>query len=542
MDPSTFLDPKLRDLHSPDTLPGARDAARLLCQAVKDGVGITIYGDYDVDGITGVSILWQVLQRAGAAVDFYLPHRLEEGYGVNVAAVRTLAQHGTKVLVTVDCGITAVEAVELAKSLGMTVIVTDHHEWQDPLPAADAIVHPRLGEGGANPDLSGSGVAHKLAWAVAQELSGGDRVGAPYRDLLMQLLGLAALGTVADVVPLTGENRIICRHGLSMVGSLGRLEDSSVLPGLAALIDASGLNGQRVSAYDVGFKLGPRLNAAGRMGHARLAVELFTRASPERAREIAMYLNDQNRVRQTTERQTTNAAKEQVERMGLHNDTARGIVVAAEGWHAGVIGIVAARLVDAFHRPAVVIGIDGEIGQGSARSIPGFSMYDALSHCGEHLETFGGHAMAAGLRVKHDRVQALRDSFVAYANATLTGRDMRPKLRLDGEVAVADLTLEAVDTLARLGPHGMGNPRPRFASGWLELTEEPKCVGRDGAHLSARFRENGLTVRAIGFGLGERIEDLRRHRRCRVAFEPMVNEFNGRRSVEMQVVDIQFPD
>jgi single-stranded-DNA-specific exonuclease len=541
------LTPQLKDLHPPDLLPGAVGAAAAIVNAVRSGAKIVIYGDYDVDGTASVAILWHALTFLGARVFFYVPHRTEEGYGLNPEAVDRLVQEGAGFIITVDCGITAVDVADTLRRAGVPLVVTDHHAPHTALPPAEAIVHPALSgtacygdtplAGGSypNPDLAGAGVAFKVAWAIGQKVSGADRVDPRFRSLLLDLLPLAALGTIADVVPLRGENRIIARYGLEgLVGTR--------LPGLRALIESAGLSGGRISGYDVGFKLAPRINAAGRMGHARLAVELLTRADTDRAREITLYLEEHNRSRQATERQMTRDAVERIEGANLAGDARRAIVLASHGWHAGVIGIVAARLVDRFHRPAIMISVGTDEAQGSGRSIPGFDLHAALASCAEHLRSYGGHAMAAGIRLAPDQIEPFTDAFLHVANGRLTGEDLVPKLRLDAEISLDELTMPTAEAVLALGPFGLGNPRPRFASDWIELADEPRAVGQHGRHLSASFHQDGVRMRAIGFGLADRLEDLKQHRRCRVAFEPIINEFNGRRSVEMQVVDFRFPD
>jgi single-stranded-DNA-specific exonuclease len=532
--PTEFLSPQLKDIPGPAALSGVSSAADRIAEAVDLGQRIVLYGDYDVDGIAGVAILWHVLRQAGADLIFYVPHRIEEGYGLNADAARRLIdEERANLIVSVDCGITAVEAAQAIKVAGADLIVTDHHSPHGSLPEACAIVHPHLGDY-PNPYLSGSGVAFKLAWAVAQKMSGTERVSPEYRELLKEMLPLAALGTIADVVPLTGENRTLARCGLEGL-------TTTSLPGLRALIETAGLTSARITGSDVGFKLAPRINAAGRMGHARLAVELLTRADNDRAREIALYLDDHNRTRQAVERQIARQAYEMVEQKNLASDARRAIVLASDGWHPGVIGIVAARVVDRFHRPAALIALNNGVGQGSARSIRGFHLAEALAACEEHLLSFGGHAMAAGLRIAGDRVESFSAAFVETANNRLTGADLVPALRLDGEAALAELTLTTTETILGLGPFGHGNPRPRLCTGWLELHEEPRQVGKNEEHLQVVFRENGTCIRGIGFGLGSVIEELKQHRRCRVAFEPIINEFQGRRSVEMQILDVKFP-
>lgn len=533
-----FLKPSLADLHPPEATFGVTNAAARIATAIRNQQKIVLYGDYDVDGITGVAILWHCLALAGATPDFYIPHRLEEGYGLNSEALEKLAADGAQLVITVDCGITAIESARRARQLGLDLIITDHHEPQrnaaggTQLPDAAAIVHSGLGENPVNRDLCGAGVALKLAWAVAQELCGTKKVSPQFRDFLLTATSLAALGTVADVVSLTAENRILALHGL-------RGLPACTQPGIKALIETAGLTGQKLDGYDVGFKLAPRLNAIGRMGHARLAVELLTRASPDDALKIAQNLEQQNRARQTLERRITAEAKQMVLDRQLASDGSRAIVLASEGWHAGVIGVVASRLVDEFQRPTVLIALDNGIGQGSARGIRHFPLHEALSACGQHLLTWGGHAMAAGLRIARDRVDAFTEAFAARAAQCLTPGDLQPQLRIDALANIAELVEPLMLDLARLEPHGAGNPSPRFATDWLDLVGEPRVVGAGGDHLQFTLAGGGLQRKAIAFGQAKMKDGLCSARRCRVAFQPILNEWNGRRNVEMQIADIQ---
>ena len=527
-----FLTPQLVDLYQPELLHGATNAAEAIAGAINVRKKIVLYGDYDVDGTTGIAILWHVIKLAGGDVAFYVPHRIEEGYGLNIAASLKLADEGAGLIVSVDCGVTAVEAADALRGRGVDLIITDHHTPGAKLPAAVAVVHPGIDEY-PNPHLSGAGVAFKVAWALAQRVCGSQKVSVPFRDLLKELLPLTALGTIADVVSLTGENRIIARHGLQLL-------PHSRLAGIQALIESSGLKDAKIDCYDVGFKLAPRINAAGRMGHARLAVELFTRADAARSREITLYLEEHNRSRQAVERQIAKQAFEIIERDNLGSDARRAIVLAAEGWHAGVIGIVASKVVGRYHRPAIIIALANGEGQGSGRGVANFDLTSALGDCAGHLITHGGHAAAAGLRIESGKVEAFTEAFVAIANNRLTGDDLVPKLRLEGEVRLNEMTLPTAQAIAGLGPFGNGNPKPLLATDWVELAAEPRCVGTSGDHLQASFRQDGVHMKGIGFRLGEHLEDLKQHRRCRLAFEPIINEFNGRRSVEMQIADMQF--
>ena len=527
-----FLTPDFRALHPPERLPGAVEAAERLTDAAQHGRRIVIYGDYDVDGVTATAILWHGLKLAGGDVDFYIPSRSDEGYGLNVKALEQIKRDGADVVVTVDCGITSHKEARLARQLGLELIITDHHEPRETLPDVDVIVHPTAcGEDSANPHLSGAGVALKVAWALAQRACGTARVTSDYRDYLLDATAFAALGLVADIVPLIGENRVIASFGLRHLRETKN-------PGLQALIEASGLSGRKsYDEYDVGFVLAPRLNAVGRLGHARLAAELFTRANPERAAEIAATLNAQNRQRQQVEREIVKQATEMVIAGGFDREGRRAIVLAAPEWHAGVIGIVASRMVDRFHRPTILIALDEQIGRGSGRSIRHFPLHEVLTECEEHLISHGGHAMAAGVKIKPDQVAAFTDAFLAQAAQRLTSADLVPKLHLDDEVALGDLTPELVDAIQRMGPFGVGNRKVKLATRRVELVEQPRAVGQGAQHLQFTVREDRIYRKAIAFGRGSRIDELRDHPTLRLAFEPIINEWNGRRNVDLKVAD-----
>mgnify|MGYP006278509183 CR=1 FL=1 len=529
-----FLKPSYGDLHDPALLPGAAEAARRIARAISEGKRIVVYGDYDVDGITAVAQLLNCIRMAGGEAGYYVPHRLEEGYGVNEEAVAKLAADGAELLVTVDCGISAAGPIAAAREAGMEVIVTDHHAAPDELPPADEIVHPALpGAAYPNPHLAGSGVAFKLAWQVAREVCGSRRVDETWRSFLIDATALAALGTIADVVPLVGENRALATYGL-------RGLPRSQSPGLQALLKAADLNGGKVDAYHVGFILAPRINACGRMGHARLAVELLTDVAPGRARKIAEYLTQQNTERQRVERAIADEAGALVEAQGLADDEHRAIVLSSESWHSGVIGIVASRLVRRFGRPTFLIAVDGETAQGSGRSIPDFHMRDALAACGEHLVSFGGHAMAGGLRIEPGQVQAFAEAMLAYAAEHISPEQLQPSLRVDAETSLGHLSFPVARQLAELAPFGQGNPRPRVALRGCEVLNGPRRMGRNGATVGLTLRQNGTAVRAVGFRMGDLADMLDGVNRVDVVAEPMINEFNGRVNVELKLQDVRW--
>jgi len=532
-----FLMPRFNDLISPEQTPNApQAAARLLC-AARERRKIVIYGDYDVDGVTATAILWHGLRLLGADVDYYIPSRLDEGYGVNCEALERIAADGGRLVITVDCGITACQAAAVARRLGLELIITDHHQPHAELPAADLIVHPTAcGRAAENPDLSGAGVALKVAWALAREGSGGERVREDLREHLLDATAFAALGLIADVVPLIGENRIITTFGLR------RLRHTAN-PGLRALIDIAGLTSKPAyDDYDVGFLLAPRLNAIGRLGHAREAVELFTTADAARAEAIARDLDGHNRRRQEVERGIVKQAEALVYERGMNRDGCHGIVLASEEWHPGVVGIVASRLVERFGRPTVLIALENGAGQGSGRSVRHFPLHEVLGVCGEHLESHGGHAMAAGVRIRSENVAAFTSAFLAEAGQRLTPADLRRRVRLDDEVDLADLAPPVVSFLQRMAPFGPGNPRPKLASRPVRIVDTPRLVGSRGAHVQFNVRQGSTHRRAIAFYAAERINELSDHNELRLAFEPIINEWNGSRRVELKVIDWKPPE
>ncbi len=536
-----FLESPLAGLHPPLSLPGVEEASRRIVAAVADKRRVCIYGDYDVDGVTGTAILLRVLGKLGADVQFHVPLRLSEGYGLNSERLRELALTGVSLVVSVDCGIASIAEAETSRELGLELIVTDHHEMKmgldgPMLPRAEVLVHPRLSCPDPYPfgDLSGAGVALKLAWAIAQRACGTERVSAEWREILLDCVGLAALGLVADVVPLGDENRILVRHGLERIRTHPSI-------GLKALLDASGVKpDQKVTSEDVGFKLAPRLNAAGRLGYAGLAVELLTTGSRVKANELARVLESQNGERQARERKYTTQAKEMVLEH-LANDPS--IVVASRDWHPGVVGIVASRLVDHFGKPALVIAIPSneEIATGSGRSIPGFMLHEALVACDSLLESHGGHAAAAGFKVRLDRIDAFRKRFNAHVASRFPGGMPAPRLDLDAEVPLSAITFGLMKDLDRLEPYGAGNVRPKFLAAGLKA-EAARLIGSGEVqrHMDFRVRQGETVFRCVAWGMADRLEELMSAGGdCCIAFTPKINEWNGSRKIELQVIDLK---
>jgi single-stranded-DNA-specific exonuclease len=540
-----MLHPSLLGLHDPGQLPDVDAATDRILSACRAGEPVVIYGDYDVDGITATAILVRTLRAIspGADVRTYVPHRLDEGYGLNADALSQLAAEGARVVVSVDCGITAIAPAEAALAAGIDLIITDHHnppESDADLPRAHAVVHPRR-PGSAYPfgELCGAGVAYKLAWRLLTKSEGRERVSPVMQRLLLDLLAFAAMGTVADVVPLVDENRVLTKFGLERV-------PSTPFVGLRALIEASGLAGENIDAERVGFALGPRLNACGRMGHAREAVELLLTDDGNRAAEIARQLCALNDERRGTERRITDEAAELAESRGMTGPDRRAIVLAHPDWHPGVVGIVCSRLVERFGRPTILMQAqdtdDGPSCAGSGRSIDGFNLHGALAACSDHLTTFGGHDMAAGLRLRSGDLEAFTDSFIAHANTKLTPTDLVPKLSYDIDADLGELTGTAVRELAGLAPFGRGNPRVKLRLNGVRLAEPPRVMGRSGDHLSLRV-ESGRGVdrhsmRIVAFGWGDHATKLATGSTLDLVVTPKLNHWNGRTSVEGELHDL----
>lgn len=528
-----FLEPSLKDLHDPGLMPGIDRAASRMLEAMHAGDRIAIYGDYDVDGITATAILYRTIiaLSPGASVDTFIPHR-DEGYGLSNDGINGLADAGARVIVSVDCGITAIEPAEAALRRGVDLIITDHHNppsSEGELPRAFAIVHPRA-PGSRYPfaDLCGAGVAFKLAWRLATMHAGSDRVSDGIRSLLVELLAPAALGAIADVVPLVGENRVIARHGLPRVAH-------SPFVGIRALVDASGLSSDKVDAEDVGFRLAPRINACGRMGHAREALELMLTDDEAEARRIAQHLSRENERRRGVERAVVEQACGLVDEAGL--DGRRSIVLAHAAWARGVVGLAASRLVDRYCRPTVMLRLENGMAYGSARSIDGFNMHAGLEACAAHLSTWGGHDAAAGLSVEARKFEAFREAFEAHAASVLREEDLVPTVHVDCDAMVEELTVQGVEALERLAPFGAANPRVRTRLRGVRVAARPDVIGRDGKHIKVTF-DGAKPMRVVAWGWARHLDELEVGRELDVVVQPKVSRWGGRVSVEPELVDV----
>ena len=531
-----FLNMKLTDLRPPGELPGAQAAGEIIYQAIQSKKRIEIYGDYDADGMTATAVLLRCLKRLGADVGYFAPNRMDDGYGLNSDVLKRLHQQGTQMVISVDCGIANAEQADLANELGLQLVITDHHEFGDRLPAAAAIVHPRL-PGSAYPfgGLCGAGVAFKIAWVLCQLDSGTEKVTAEHRDFLMMILGIAAIGTVTDVVPLVDENRAIVMHGLHSL-------KNQACPGIEALKKITKIhNKPRLDSDDIGFNLGPRLNAAGRLGQAALGVELLATDDPKRALELATYLDQLNENRKTIERSINIAATKQIkESYDVDNDPA--FVLAGHGWHAGVIGIVSGRLAEKYARPVILIALDQlaiKPGIGSARSGGSANLHKTLQHCTEHLEKHGGHAAAAGLTIQEKNIDAFRSDFCDQVAEMLKNECQMAELFIDAEAPFIQLTTQNVEQIQQLAPFGKDNPRPVFVASEVEIVpKSAKRMGGGQRHLTVTLTQFNKTMRCVAFGQGDWAEELDQvSGPIDVAFKPVINEFRGQRNVELHIED-----
>ncbi|HCT37404.1 MAG TPA: single-stranded-DNA-specific exonuclease RecJ [Firmicutes bacterium] len=520
-----FLGGTISDLHDPFLFPGMDRAAERIVQAIRDGEKILIFGDYDVDGITSVALLIRLLYPYAKRNLFYhIPNRLEEGYGLNSAAIEKAGRNGITLLITVDCGITAVAEIELAKSLGMDVIVSDHHEPPAVLPEALALINPKIPDC-PYPfrDLCGAGVAFKLAMAVS------DKIGIS-EEALFREIDLVALATVADMVPLFGENRIIVKAGLERIAN-------TTNEGMKALIAVCGLGERAITTGHLAFYLAPRINAAGRLGYAQTGINLFLATDPDQALSLARKLEAENRERQAIEAELTGCACRQAEELLAKKDQ-RTLVLAGDNWHHGVLGIVASKIVERFYRPAILIGWDGTEGRGSGRSIQGFHLYHALEECAGHLTRFGGHESAAGLSITRNSLDQFAEAFENHAQGCLDDSAMIPALNADVEIELEQATLELARQLTGLEPFGSQNPEPILVCRNIMMVS-PKGVGGNGKHLKFKAQSANARLDGIGFGLGSRLPDLQSKTAVDLAFALEENTWNGVSSAQANVKDLK---
>ena len=539
-----FLDCELSSLSGPGIFSGMDRAVSRIQKAVSGREKITVYGDYDVDGVTGASLLYLVLKSLGADVECYLPDRMSEGYGLNPQALERIKASGAGLVITVDCGISAAREAQVARSLGLDLIITDHHEINglngssnlnsstgSLLPDAYAILHPWL----LAPDapaatrdrvsgLTGVGIAYKLAQALLGVSADDDR--------LTQYPDPVTLGTVADVGKISGENRVIVKHGLDRLST----DETPQRPGIAALKQISGLSGKKIGVGTVGFTLAPRINASGRLERADIAFRLLVTESGEEARGLASTLDEVNRARQSVEENIAEQAKQTCQREDLSATGA--FVLSSKEWHPGVIGLVASRIVEEFYRPAALICLKDGIGKGSARSIPGFDLYHGLVRCSDLLLGFGGHKYAAGFTIAEEMILQFRERLSALVMEAMGPQGFVRTLVVDGAVELGDLTSDLMQELEKLAPFGQGNPEPRLGARGLEVVSS-RIVGNN--HLKLRLRDQGGTaLDAIAFKRGNLLNrQVRDGARVAAVFTPRINAWNGKTAVELEIRDIK---
>jgi len=517
-----YLRPRLDQLLPPEQLLDLGRAVERLVRAIRGGEIILVHGDYDVDGMSSTTLLTKAFRALGGKVVPFIPRRLADGYDLTDAGVRAAREAGATVVVTCDCGTSAVAPVRTLQSAGIDVIISDHHLPGGDLPNAYAILNPkRPGCGSEDKDLAAVGVAFKLALAVTRALGGNENV-------VFGMLDLVALATIADIAPLRGENRVFARYGLKMLGETKNL-------GLRALIRSAGLEGKPLTAGRVGYILAPRLNAVGRLGHALRGVELLTAESEHEANVIARELEELNARRQEIDRATVEQARRRV--LTLDLDETFGIVLAEEGWHPGVIGIVASRIVEEFGRPTILIALEGNEGKGSGRSIFRFDLHAGIGGCRHLLERFGGHRSAAGVTIARDRVDEFARCFNAAARAALSPDDLVPEIRIDLEVALADLTPGFESLLRHLEPCGIGNPSPMLLTRGVRLAAPPRTVGQGG--LKLRLQTDHAPLDAIGWSLGHRIGEIDVSRPLDIAFRLERDEYQGVSRLQAKLADFR---
>ena len=519
-----FLRPSLDDLYDPFAMADMDRAAERLGRAIRDGDPIMIHGDYDVDGVTSVALLKRVLGSLGANLSFYIPDRFREGYGLSKAGIEMAARREVKLLISVDCGIAAVEEVELANELGMEVIVTDHHEPGARIPDAFAVLNPKRKDCSYPfKELSGVGLAFKLLQATF--LSEGLDL-----ELVYDNIDLVALGCAADIVPLVHENRTLVKYGLRRIANTENA-------GLRALIETAELRGKTLGTGQIVFVIAPRINAAGRMDHARKAVDMLTTEEEEEAYRIAEELELENRSRREIDTRMFEEAVDMANRVE-DIDERLSLVLASEGWHQGVIGIVASRVVERCRVPTVLISLEGDIGKGSARSIPGFDLYAALSECRSLLTTFGGHRYAAGLTIQRDRIDEFREAFCEVTRSRLRPEDRTPDLKIDGELRLNEIDDRLVRLLNYFAPFGPGNMRPVMVSEGVEVVGSPAIVGTN--HLRFKARQNGAIFDCIGFDMGDLLYRLNPGvPDLDLAYVIEENEWRGRKRIQLRIKDLR---
>ena len=518
-DINKFLKPTRNDFHDPFLILDMEKAVERIIQAINKQENVTIYGDYDVDGITSITVLKSYLQDRGLEVNTYIPNRLDEGYGLNNNAIDKIAKSGCELMITVDCGISAIDEIHYATSLGIETIVTDHHEPGEDIPKAIAVIdNKRKDSNYPFRELAGVGVVFKLIQAISIKL------GLPEEEYL-KYLDIVCIGTISDIVPLVDENRVITKLGLMLVKQTRNV-------GLRAILQVSGYS--KIDSNTISFGVAPRINACGRMGVAEEALNLFLSKNINQVNELARKLNEHNRVRQETEKDIFENAKKQIEEK--HLDENNTIVVAGENWHHGVIGIVSSKITEMYFKPSILLSFEEDgIGKGSGRSIPGFDLHDALMKCNDCIEKFGGHSMAIGITIKRENFDKLKDKLEEIAIEEHID-EIVPVIKIDAKINLAEVNKEMVESLKELEPFGEGNKMPVFAFKNLKI-DSIRALS-EGKHLKLTLKDNNVIVNAIGFNMGELAEDYRIGDKIDVVGTLEINSFNGMDSIQINLKDI----
>lgn len=517
---SEFLNCSISSCHDPFLLKDMDKAVARIKEAISKGEHILVYGDYDVDGMTGVALLYSALKKLGGLVETYIPNRLEEGYGLNLAAIKKAKKDGVALIITVDCGISSFKEIESARALNMDVIVTDHHEiLNGRIPPAHAVINP-LQETCKYPfkHLAGVGLAYKLVKALYEDT----------RYFAEDFLDLVSLGTVSDIAPLVGENRILTKHGLDELNSRNRV-------GLNALMEVSGLSGKDISSGHIGYILGPRINAMGRVGSPKIALELLLTEDEDEAKILAKVLDTENRNRQKIESRILEEAISKVERE-VNFKHHRVIVLASQEWHPGVIGIVASRLVDRYYRPTIMISLDGKFGKGSGRSVERFHLFEYLLRCKDSLIGFGGHESACGITIEKNRIDEFRDRINFEAGRDIQEGALSPKLDIDMDVPLNMLNEAVIDELENLAPFGEENPRPVLASSGLVVKDGARPIGKSGFKMWVT--DNHITCEAVSFGRND-LQLPKAGSGVDLAYTPSINNWQGLQSIQLELRDIR---
>jgi len=523
-----FFNPDLNNVYDPFIFDDMEKAVNRIIQAIEQKEQITIYGDYDVDGTTSTALLFLGLKKANAEVNYYIPHRMIDGYGLSLSGIDLIIEEGTKLIISVDCGINAIEEIEKINDLGIDIIITDHHNPKDILPEALAIINPKVVECKYPfKDLAGVGVAYKLLMGVYQKLE------MDSKEFIDKYVDLVALGTIADIVPLADENRIFASIGLERL-----LKKQNI--GLNALINIAGLANKELNSADIVFGIAPRINAAGRMGSAMRAVELMVALDSEKSDELAEIIEWENSLRQQIDQKTFQEACEIIEKKYKNIDETGCIVVSSDDWHPGVIGIVASKLVEKYYRPTIMITFRDGIGSGSGRSIEGFDLFEALSSVEDYLETFGGHKYAAGLSILVEYVDTFENRLNKYVLQHLVKEQLIPPLKVENRLELYEINDHLLKWLNKFSPFGPGNMRPTFYTEDVMIVGFPYNVGKN--HLKLKVMKDGCNLDLIGFNLGDFLPFLKKGDHINIAYSLEFNIWQGRTTIQGKLKDIHFAE